>query len=65
MVVEVMGRHAGWIALHAGISTSADVILIPEIPYDLKKIAMYLRDSAGGRTRSWWSPKAPSNRATA
>jgi 6-phosphofructokinase 1 len=36
MVVEVMGRYAGWIALNAGISGTADVILIPEIPYDLK-----------------------------
>lgn len=35
MVVEVMGRYAGWIALHAGISGGADAILIPEIPYDL------------------------------
>ncbi len=35
MVVEVMGRYAGWIALNAGISSTADVILIPEIPYDL------------------------------
>ncbi|MFW6078750.1 MAG: 6-phosphofructokinase [Gemmatimonadota bacterium] len=34
MVVEVMGRHTGWIALHSGVSGSADVILIPEIPYD-------------------------------
>ncbi len=38
MVVEVMGRHAGWIALHAGLSGSADVILIPEIPYDLDRV---------------------------
>ncbi len=38
MVVEVMGRHAGWIALHSGISGSADVILIPEIPYSLEPI---------------------------
>jgi 6-phosphofructokinase 1 len=38
MVVEVMGRHAGWIALHAGLSGTADVILIPEIPYDLDSI---------------------------
>jgi phosphofructokinase-like protein len=36
MVVEVMGRYAGWIALNSGISGTADVILIPEIPYDLK-----------------------------
>jgi phosphofructokinase-like protein len=35
MVVELMGRHVGWIALHAGIAGSADVILIPEIPYDI------------------------------
>jgi 6-phosphofructokinase 1 len=39
MVVEVMGRHTGWIALHSGISSSADVILIPEIPYDLDRVA--------------------------
>ncbi|MBI4657141.1 MAG: ATP-dependent 6-phosphofructokinase [Elusimicrobia bacterium] len=39
MVVEVMGRYAGWIALNSGISTSADVILIPEIPYDVNKAA--------------------------
>lgn len=38
MLLEVMGRNAGWIALEAGISGSADVILIPEIPYDLNKI---------------------------
>jgi len=35
MVVEVMGRYAGWIALHAGMAGGADVILIPEIPYDI------------------------------
>lgn len=38
MVVEVMGRYAGWIALHSGIAGSADVILIPEIPYDIGKV---------------------------
>lgn len=38
MILEVMGRYAGWIALHAGISGGADVILIPEIPYSLDKI---------------------------
>ena len=36
MVVEVMGRYAGWIALHSGMAGGADVILIPEIPYDLE-----------------------------
>ena len=39
MVVEVMGRYAGWIALHAGVAGGADVILMPEIPYDLEKVA--------------------------
>ncbi|MCL1894085.1 MAG: ATP-dependent 6-phosphofructokinase [Holophagaceae bacterium] len=39
MVVEVMGRYAGWIALHAGISGGAHAILIPEIPFDIKKVA--------------------------
>jgi len=42
MVVEVMGRYAGWIALNSGISGSADVILIPEIPYDINKVAYFL-----------------------
>ncbi len=37
-VVEVMGRYAGWIALHAGVSATADVILIPEIPYDIARV---------------------------
>ncbi len=41
MVVEVMGRNAGWIALHAGVASGSDVILIPEIPYDLEKVAAY------------------------
>jgi 6-phosphofructokinase 1 len=39
MVVEVMGRYAGWIALNAGVSSSVDAILIPEIPYDIAKVA--------------------------
>lgn len=49
MVVEVMGRYAGWIALHSGISGSADVILIPEIPYDIRKVAAKIgeRERAG------------------
>jgi 6-phosphofructokinase 1 len=38
MVVEVMGRNTGWIALHAGLSATADVILLPEIPYDLDAV---------------------------
>ncbi|MFZ2493691.1 MAG: ATP-dependent 6-phosphofructokinase, partial [Thermoanaerobaculia bacterium] len=39
MVVEVMGRYAGWIAIESGICASADVVLIPEIPYDLQIVA--------------------------
>ena len=39
MILEVMGRHAGWLALEGGIAGSADVILIPEIPYDINVVA--------------------------
>lgn len=39
MVVEVMGRYAGWIALHAGVAGGADVVLIPEIPFALEKVS--------------------------
>jgi phosphofructokinase-like protein len=51
IVIEVMGRHAGFIALHAGLAGTADVILIPEIPYDLGKVAekILARDRAGRR----------------
>ena len=51
MVVEVMGRYAGWIALHSGVAGGADVILIPEIPYDLEKVAQCIRsrDKLGAR----------------
>jgi 6-phosphofructokinase 1 len=49
LVVEVMGRHAGWIALNAGIAGGADAILIPEIPFDLKRVADQLRQRAGRR----------------
>jgi phosphofructokinase-like protein len=48
MVVEVMGRHAGWIALNAGIAGRADAILIPEIPYRLETVAAHL----SGRTHT-------------
>src|SRR5215472_15352947 len=49
IVVEVMGRHAGWIALHGGIAGGADIILIPEIPFDYEKIAGVIkaREAAG------------------
>lgn len=44
MILEVMGRNAGWLALEGGIAGSADVILIPEIPYDIKKVAQKVLD---------------------
>ena len=49
MVLEVMGRHAGWIALHGGIAGGAHIILIPEIPFDYDKIceALRMRDVRG------------------
>jgi phosphofructokinase-like protein len=51
MIVEVMGRYAGWIALYAGIAGGADVILIPEIPFDLTKVAERItaREQLGAR----------------
>lgn len=49
MVVEVMGRYAGWIALHSGLAGSAHGILIPEIPFDIDKVCqkIYSREAAG------------------
>jgi 6-phosphofructokinase 1 len=51
MIVEVMGRYAGWIALYAGVAGGADVILIPEIPFDLQRVADRIkkRDALGAR----------------
>lgn len=46
MVVEVMGRYAGWIALNSGVSATADAILIPEIPYDINKVAEKVKQRA-------------------
>jgi len=53
IVVEVMGRYAGWIAMSAGVAGSADAILIPEIPYDLSLVADKIRErDNGGRAFS-------------
>jgi ATP-dependent phosphofructokinase / diphosphate-dependent phosphofructokinase len=51
MVVEVMGRYAGWIALYSGVAGGADVILIPELPFDLVKVAERIkaREAMGAR----------------
>ncbi len=52
LIVEVMGRHAGWIALHAGIAGGANVILIPELPFDIEKVCAYVE----ARFESHYSP---------
>jgi 6-phosphofructokinase 1 len=44
MVVEIMGRNAGWLTLHSGIASGSDVILIPEIPYDLGLVCDYCQE---------------------
>src|SRR5581483_8292866 len=46
MVLEVMGRYAGWIALEAGLAGGADVILIPEIPFDLASVCRKIMERA-------------------
>jgi 6-phosphofructokinase 1 len=53
MVVEVMGRHAGWIALHSGLAGGGDVILIPERPFDIDEVCSLIsRRHARGRNFS-------------
>jgi ATP-dependent phosphofructokinase / diphosphate-dependent phosphofructokinase len=53
IVVEVMGRHAGWIAAHSGLAGGADVILVPERPFDIDEVCESIkRRHAGGRTFS-------------
>jgi len=50
MVVEIMGRYAGWLTLESGIAAGGDIILIPEIPYDIKKVcAVVKKRSKQGR----------------
>jgi 6-phosphofructokinase 1 len=60
MAVEVMGRNAGWIALHAGVAGGGDIILIPEIPYKLDAIVKKVRNAASADRGSVLSrfPKA-------
>ena len=62
LVVEVMGRHAGWIALHAGIAGGANVVLIPEQPFDIEQVCELRREPVqdASTRRSSWSPRAPS-----
>ncbi len=48
LVVEVMGRYAGWIALHAGIAGNAHAILLPELPFDIQRVSDHLREREYG-----------------
>lgn len=52
MIVEVMGRHSGWIAAYSGIASSANLTLVPEVPFDLDKVAQFLKErhKAGARS---------------
>src|SRR5437667_6852482 len=51
MVVEVMGRDAGWVATVGGLAGGADVILVPEVPFDIDEVCATLRRrEAGGRS---------------
>jgi ATP-dependent phosphofructokinase / diphosphate-dependent phosphofructokinase len=52
VVVEVMGRHTGWIALHSGLAGGANVILIPEVPFDIEQVCDWIRS----RFRTNYSP---------
>ncbi len=52
LVVEVMGRHAGWIALHAGIAGGANVVLIPEQPFDIEEVCAHVEN----RFKTEYSP---------
>jgi phosphofructokinase-like protein len=52
LIVEVMGRHAGWIALHSGLAGGANVILIPERPFDIEQVCNYIEH----RFASHYSP---------
>jgi len=52
LIVEVMGRHAGWIALHSGLAGGANVILIPEIPFSIERVCAYVES----RFQSQYAP---------
>jgi ATP-dependent phosphofructokinase / diphosphate-dependent phosphofructokinase len=51
MIVELMGRNAGWITLHAGVASGCEVILIPEIPYAIEKVVDKVKDRNSGGKR--------------
>ena len=56
MILEVMGRDAGHIALNSGIAGGADVILIPEIPYSIKGIANHIDNIRSNTKHELWVP---------
>ncbi len=49
MIVETMGRYAGWIALHAGVAGGADVILLPEFPYDISEVVRKIEERSASK----------------
>jgi 6-phosphofructokinase 1 len=51
MIIETMGRYSGWIALHAGVASGADIILIPEIEYEVEEVARVCMDRERGGQR--------------
>ena len=65
MVLEVMGRYAGWIALYSGVAGGADVILMPEIPFQYESICRKIqeREQRGRSSRLWLSPKGLASEA--
>jgi 6-phosphofructokinase len=62
MVIELMGHHAGWLTLTAGVAGGADIILIPEIPYDIESICQHLTERR--RRGKWFSIIAVAEGAT-
>lgn len=52
MIIELMGHNAGWLTLYAGVAGGGDVILIPEIPYDIEAIVEYLKDREAKKKNS-------------
>ena len=52
LIVEVMGRHAGWIALHAGLAGGANIILIPEMPFDIEQVCGWIEQPLQDQLRA-------------
>ena len=65
MVLEVMGRHTGWLALHGAVAGGADIALIPELPFDGDRLAKFIKDSERRGQRSLVAVVAEGARAKA